>query len=499
MPVELPRINRTEVDGIATYWLPVPGPLVANLAFRVGSVDETLPMAGVTHLVEHLALADLGQPAYDTNGFVEDTRTIFTASGTPDEVVGFLNHVVASLKELPLDRLAIERDILSSESAQREWSPMTALRVGRFGPRGFGLPASDPLGLDWLSADDVRAWTNRHFVRDGAVLWLSGPPPAGLSLELPSGTAPDMPTPVPVDDQPFPMQLKGPPDGLALGVIGPRMSGLGVGWRIAERALRARLRFQEGIIYDLVADYNPLTADLAEAVIGAQCRSDRVEYLRDAVLKELSRLAGEGPPVEEIRIEIDSYVRQFSDPYAGLGALDSVSADHLRGRFDSTPKEQYERLNSMRPNEVAAGVRSAMSSAVLVAPEELPITNGFHAEVMSSPRPLVTGSEFRPRGGLLRRPKGKLVVGPDGATIVLPEGTRSTVRYQAAAAVHHVNETTRVLIGFDNFRVWIDADVWQDGRKAISLVDAAAPRELVACPDHRGSWTTDTTRAAAGH
>ena len=50
------------IGGLRTFFAPVDGPVHAALSFRVGTADETLATHGVTHLVEHLVLAALGQP-----------------------------------------------------------------------------------------------------------------------------------------------------------------------------------------------------------------------------------------------------------------------------------------------------------------------------------------------------------------------------------------------------------------------------------------------------
>ena len=85
------QITATEVDGVPTFWVDAPGPYTALLSFRVGSADEPASMRGISHLVEHLALGPLGIQDYDHNGSVEPIRTQFVASGSPDEVVRYLD------------------------------------------------------------------------------------------------------------------------------------------------------------------------------------------------------------------------------------------------------------------------------------------------------------------------------------------------------------------------------------------------------------------------
>ena len=92
------NIRRTEVDGIRTVLAPAPGPVTAGLFFRVGVADETLATTGITHLVEHLALHRHGVSDLHYNGATAATYTLFHVTGTPGEVVTYLNGVCEALR-----------------------------------------------------------------------------------------------------------------------------------------------------------------------------------------------------------------------------------------------------------------------------------------------------------------------------------------------------------------------------------------------------------------
>src|SRR5687767_3382181 len=94
--------QRTERGGLPVWWADVPGSFFASLMFRVGQADEALATRGLTHLVEHLALFALGRRDHPFNGFVDDVRCVFYATGEQDEVLDFLHGVAASLRSLPL-------------------------------------------------------------------------------------------------------------------------------------------------------------------------------------------------------------------------------------------------------------------------------------------------------------------------------------------------------------------------------------------------------------
>src|SRR6185503_10099086 len=84
-------------------------------------------------------------------------------------------------------RVVAERQILATEGSQRGGSIVTALLSCRWGARTYGAASYDEYGLFRLSEDEAQAWAARFFVADNAVLFMTGEPPEGFSLELPRG------------------------------------------------------------------------------------------------------------------------------------------------------------------------------------------------------------------------------------------------------------------------------------------------------------------------
>ncbi|MET1005220.1 MAG: hypothetical protein ABWX96_06710, partial [Propionibacteriaceae bacterium] len=69
----------------------------AVLTFAVGSADETLPLLGVGHLVEHLSIWPVRHTALDIDGTVELQSTTFTAHGRSAEAARFLTQICEAL------------------------------------------------------------------------------------------------------------------------------------------------------------------------------------------------------------------------------------------------------------------------------------------------------------------------------------------------------------------------------------------------------------------
>ena len=115
MSASFHSIHQDEIDGVPTYWMDVPGPLSAALIFRVGRADEIPARYGITHLVEHLALAPLGVQDYEHNGGVESLRTVFEVAGSRADVARFL----ADITLVGIDAIKITIDAADWRNGQQ--------------------------------------------------------------------------------------------------------------------------------------------------------------------------------------------------------------------------------------------------------------------------------------------------------------------------------------------------------------------------------------------
>ena len=139
-----------------------------------GHADEPLARRGITHLIEHLALFSHGVADYHYNGTTGVEHTFFTMQGDESDIVAFLNGVCTGLRDLPMHRLATEKEILRTEENGRGESAADALALWRHGARDHGMPGYPEWGLTGITPDDLRAWTARYFNRQNAALWIAG-------------------------------------------------------------------------------------------------------------------------------------------------------------------------------------------------------------------------------------------------------------------------------------------------------------------------------------
>jgi zinc protease len=483
----IPPIHRTEIDGVTTFWMDEPGPPVAGLVFRVGRADEPTPMSGVSHLVEHLALAGLGVQDYDHNGMVDAQWSVFMTGGRGDELITFFDRVVGGLVDPPVDRLLIERRILREEREQRGASIGAAVRWYRYGYAGHGRglgPADDEIALEWLGPEPVRAWARRWYTRQNAVLWLSGPPPAGLRFDrLPDGEKAPLPGTATTPGVTFPTHLAWDGPGATATFTSPRTAAINMAMSIAQRRAMQRLRFDKGLVYGVEFDYEPIGPTEAHILLGGDCPDDRIEPVVDGLLAIVHDLADEGPTTTELAQDVASHVRMYEDRDGRLSLLAITANEHLWDGPSMTAEQFAEERRAVDPAAAAEAVRDALGTMLVLA-NRPPVPGLATYPAASAER--VTGREYGPSGFHLpgRRPKDRLVSGPDGLTVVLGTGEWLTIRYEDVVSCEHVNDDLRLVLGRDGTKIGIDAKAWKDGQRLIEDVDRSIPQELVACSEH---------------
>jgi hypothetical protein len=414
---EVAQLERTTVAGLPAWWAPAPGPVVGALMFRTGRADETLATAGITHLVEHLALFALGRREHAVNGFVDDDRCVLYASGTLDEVATFLRDVAAALRALPVDRLPLERRLLRTEAAQRD-APGVVPRLlsHRYGAAGYGLTVYEEIGLRWLGPDEIRAWAAERFTLENAVLWLSAEPPPGLELPLPAGRRTPVPAPDPLPIT-YPAAVQEGTGGMAVGGIARRSTALGVAAAVVAERLVDRLRLERGLAYQPSAAVEPLTGELAHVVLATDCLDEHAPAVRDELWRVACEVAEHGATAEELERHHAATVRAFGHPDAVRGELDEAAHGELLGREHVTAADVLERIAGLDGPATAAPLAEALAEPIFIVPMSAAGPDGFRPHGLPEPEP-VSGTRYRPprTGALRRRARDELVVGAEGMT-----------------------------------------------------------------------------------
>jgi zinc protease len=489
--------QRIEADGIPILWSDVPGPFVAAAVFRTGWADETLPRHGITHLVEHLALSAVRDPTLTANGVVFDLRTLFHASGQPEEVLGFLARVAEALGELPVDRLEHERKILKIEEGGRPAGVADRLLAYRYGPRTFGLGLYGELGLG-VSGLEAREWGAERFTAANCAVWMSGEPPAEFGLPLARGSRHPSPSTEPAPGLSLPLYVPLGTGGVAIGVVLERSTAALVGVQIAGQRLMEKLRFEDGLSYDVNVGYSPLSLDLAHGVLAAGCLDKDAAAVRSRMLRELSALGEQGPPPDAIDLVRQARAHDRLDPASVIPLLDGGAFDELLDGEARTWEELDRELDALTPDDVTAVLSSSLETAILEGPEHLDRTpSGFTAsDHRDLPPP--HGHRFVTRR-VLRQPRTRhrFTVGREGVMLETP-AEKIVIPWTDCAAVVPSEDGTVIRVhSVDGSWFGLAVGDYKDHETLVHLFKTLTPDGLWV--DYPSEPLPEVVDAARGH
>lgn len=472
-------ILTTTVDGIRTVLAPRTGLLTAGLLFRVGPADETLATSGITHLVEHLALHHHGRPgAPHHDDATAPAYTRFQVTGTPAEVVEYLNGVCAALRDLPVDRLETEKEILRTEAAGRSRGPARLSTMWRYGSRSYGLAGYAEVGLARLTGEQVRAWARTRFTADNAVLWITGDTvPDGLDLALPSGTwqpAPEPTAALPV----LPASFKGEDGSIVLTSVLPRSTGAGLFAEVLGKELFRELRQKGGYSYTATAGYEPRDAGSATLVAHADALPEKQEAMVGAFVGVLAKLrAGRIEPSDLASVRASALAR-IDAPGSAPDRLPEHAVNLLLGHRSPTPAEARAEIEAVTAESLREVADAVWAGALLQLPgrsadRAAELAAGLTAAPTESAE-TVTGR----RRQALADPGTVLVVGDEGVSLV-SERQRITVRYAECSLVQAYPDGARHLVGHDGFTLTIEPALYGIDPAALTPLDAAVPPGVV--------------------
>ncbi len=472
-------LHWTEINGVATVWTEAPEPLRAGLLFRTGRADETLVTAGRTHLIEHMVLSVINNRA--SNGFVDDTVTGFVNMGRPEDVSAFLLRVCEVLQFLPGDRLEAEKKVLSTEAASRHYDPCGNLLVWRFGAAGRGLRAMPEFGTRNATLEQLQEWRAQRFTRANAVLWLSGPPPAGLCLDLPPGEKQSLPPLKPIQPA-FPSWfVDNACGGIAVGSLVPRVAASSIFNMIASNRLLERLRKELAVSYTPSVFYEPLNADTAHLVLFADSDQPRRAELSDAFGTLVEKLG------EFDDAEVSAAKKQYLDWATGplapplsdrlLLEVQRAAIDWLFGREYETMEFIAEEAAAVTAADVTAFAAQWKETSLFGVPGKVKIQPWMGKQAPFSIGPVVKGRESAHMDAPIRAER--LVHSPEGVSVRGPDGTHFTVRYEELAAALHYDDGYICLIGSDATTVHIEPTLWRNGASICREIYGRIPAHLV--------------------
>nr|WP_221376802.1 insulinase family protein [Actinoplanes polyasparticus] len=462
-------IKQTEIDGVPALLSPATGPGHAGLAFRVGFADEPLARRGITHLIEHLALFSTGVADYHYNGATGVEYTYFHVHGSSDELGEFLTAVCASLSDLPMHRLAVEKDLLRVEANGRNPGAADQMALWRHGARDYGLPSYSEYGLPAITEDDLRDWVGRYFTRENAVLWVAGDEvPAGLRLDLPTGVRrepPAMSSALPDTPAWFP----GTSGMLAWDALVPRAPRSAVFAGVLERVMFRELRQEGGLSYAAHAVYEPFGVDRAHVTAVADALPGKQGAVLGGFVDVLAGLRVGRVDEADVAAVVKKQTETLRHAEEQGARLPGQALNLLSGREVLDVDEVADGLRAVTAAEVAQVAAEAWNAGLLMTPQARADWAGFTAAPTGSDH-AVSGTEYRS----LETPGEKLILGAEGVSVV-GEGNCATVRFDACAIVRAWPDGGRQLVGDDGIVLFFEPTLFEGAAGVAARIDAAVP------------------------
>ncbi len=475
------ELHWTEVDNVITIWTDAPPPLRAGLLFRTGQADETLVMLGQSHLVEHLALSTVSDNAQRHNGFAGGIITGFYTIGSAKEVSGFLASICEALGSLPGDRLEGEKKILEAENAAQVYDFRSNLLMWRYGASGYGLMGMRQPGLRCATIEQLQSYSAERFTMENAVLWLTAPPPEGLSLSLPHGIKRPLPQFVPVQPT-FPCWfVDNACGGVAAGATVPRISAATIFGQIANNRLRERLRKDQAVSYAPMVSYDPLGTDIAHLVLYGDSDKDH--------RAELTRAFGEVfEALGKVDVsEVDTARQQIRELMTGALApqpadqmmmdVQRAAVDWIFGREYETTEALEAELSSVTAGDVSKIGSDLQGTTMFAVPGEAVIEPWMGKRALISTGSAVKGLVFLSIDAPVRQER--LVSAPGGVSIVFPDGSHWTVRYSELAGAPYYEDGCITLIGADATALTIEPTLWRNGHSVCRNIRERVPKHLL--------------------
>ena len=485
-------LHRDEVGGVPVFWTQVDGPLTVALTFRVGWVDETLATRGITHIVEHLAMAELGQTEYQCNAFVDLNRVTFHASGSEDQALDFLRQLTATLRRLPVARLDAERRVLRSEEASHEYGSLASHLSLRYGARGYGLGNYPQFGIRRISANELLDWAARYFTKENAAIWLTGAPPKSLSVNLPPGEARTQPEFEALQLH-LPCQVAQNGTTVAVSMIAERSPEIALASRLMSyRALRA-LRIEEGLAYAPRCDYLPVNSKTASVLLQSDALPNQASVVLGHLLGVIGELHREGPNSSEIEHDRARQLAAMPPRESALRELERACRRHLR--IDPEELEEFGAANAASPvstERVQSAVQMAWSTAIVTRPQSSsPVPDMATYPAWSSYK--ISGTALRRRLRLQSGPPAgtSLSWSSEGVGYSFPQGKTFAVPFADVETVLRWNWGLVVVVGRDGSSVRINPWEWAGSDAALNELIAKVPAERFIPMDEPGPLADD--------
>ena len=467
------------VDGVPVFFAARgEGPCAGGITFRVGMVDESPRWRGVSHLVEHLALAPLAGTSSHHNGETTIDTTGFHVQGSAAEVVEFLGTVCTPLSSLAMQDLDREKSVLRAEAARRSRHVTESLAIYRFGARSYARTSLPEWGLHDLDPDDIQWWAHHYFTRGNAVCWIVADElPADLRLPLPEGSRQPAPPPTSALAQ-TPAYYAAGSGLIAWSGVVERSTAAAVLGAMLQRDLFRSLRTEAGLSYDVSALYQPRSGGLGDLVLSADALEENQDAALDTFLHGLARLQLGQLSSEDLEAVRQERLEMYGRPGIDRLMLGSRVYDTLVGYPAKSVAELVAELQDLTLDDVTDAGKRTYETGLLRVPAGRDAEDaGFVRAPDTSPTGL-DGQSFP----AYESPATSMTVGPTGVS--WSNGSQyATVPYADCEALILYPDGGRRLVGGDGMNVAVEPTLYEGLGTAIATIDASvSPSAQVRVP-----------------
>jgi hypothetical protein len=494
MNTALHSLRETDVDGVLCFFVDMGRPAsAAHLIFRQGSADEALHETGWLHLLEHLALLDRETLTRPIEGRLSLLLTHFAAFGDPEAIAERLGSLGRWLSEPDLRLLARERGVLQAR-AQGPRDGLVSSLTWRYGASGPGVASYAEVGAVRATDQVLIDRARQVFTAANAVLVLDGPPPAGLSIPLPTGEYLPAPAAVPLN-RPVPAAYRDEA-GLTLSGAVTRTHESGFLPDILERSLHDGLRRHSGGAYGLWSAITEVDNQHAVVAAGAEVVPEMLPSLARASLEVTQRLSDEGVPREWVQEAVQARLRVLESPAAMVETALEAAYAVLRDQVPVTYEELLQQLHDTDPRRVDHAAQELHASLLVGLPEAAPLGRTIPAVTFPDSRSEGTGQKH----SHVNWPADLTTFSVDDKVAERVTGTICRAMHLSdVVALLAWRDGARHLIGRDGHVLPFEPDEWARGKDLTKALDAAVPADRhVPMPDRAVTFhrMSPTERAA---
>jgi hypothetical protein len=477
---------RSVVAGVPALHLPGDGVTTGTLTFRAGLMDEDFPTTGTAHLVEHLVMSRVRRSTIMINAYVDPEETAFFARGPAPEVARFLSDVARAIQAvsdgIPPQEVDREIGVLAAEGYQGDPAGIPLTEI--FGLVGPGLTSCSPVALAGITSDHVSSWARRFLVTGNAVLTVRGPWPEGLTLDLPAGrrNARPLPPRLPAGNS-WPRQAV--IHDIPFAVLGwerPVVSGASLIDRVVAERLTERVRHRLGRSYAVRTEAVLLDHETRHVSVVVDSARSQGRDVAVAAVREVVRLAEDGPEQAEIDHQLATFESLLADPEFGVALLGMAANRILTGLDDRLPLDGAEILDAMRawtPRRVRDALSESQSTLAvahagpgLLTPTEVGLP--LHVSVCTIDP--IRGKQLKRRWRGSTAPRGVSLVHDDDSVGYQDGSIWHGVRFDDAVGVGIMGEG-RLLTGRNGCSVVVDPADFRGADAVVRQIDARVPAD----------------------